>query len=35
MKISLTEIIRKSADLIVGEYPDEPLEKLTADVESD
>ena len=31
--ISPPEIIEISADLIVGEYPDEALEKLAADVE--
>jgi hypothetical protein len=32
---SLPEIIQRSADLIVDEYPDEVLENLAADVESD
>jgi hypothetical protein len=33
--ISLTEIIRRQADLIVDHYPDESLENLAADVEGD
>jgi hypothetical protein len=33
--ISLTEIVRRQADLIVDEYPGEALENLAADVVSD
>jgi hypothetical protein len=33
--ISLSEIVRRQADLIVDEYPGEALENLAADVESD